>query len=165
MQMGYQLSRAPGPPCVIQIICFLSIAGALDTTIVKEFVIFTESIMLNNLQSIAHENCYQHLYSPETEPSLYISNHPGIERLSMWYWVDPSYSKTRLVDSSLTRGIPLSISSFSNEIQAHLRSTLLASVMVWDMTLHSYSNQRQISTCRHLLFTYDPTPGTHLNCE
>jgi len=155
----------PEPPCVIQIICFLSIAAAPDTRIAKEFGIFTEFIMLNNLPSIAHENRYQHLDSPETEPSQYISNHPGIERLSKRYQVDVSYPKTRLAYSRLTRRIPPTISSLSNEIHARLRSTLLSSVMVSDLTPHAYSIHRLISTCRHSLFTYDSTPGTPLNRE
>ena len=67
--MGFQLSGEPEPPCVIQIICFLSIAGSLDTRIAKEFGIFTDSTMPNNFQSIAHEYRYQHLNSPETDPS------------------------------------------------------------------------------------------------
>jgi len=46
--MGFQLSGAPEPPGVIQIICFLCIAGAPDTRIVKEFGMFTEATMLNN---------------------------------------------------------------------------------------------------------------------
>jgi len=54
--MGFQLSGAPEPPCVIQIISMLSVAGAPDTRIAKEFGISTESTMLNYLQSIAHEN-------------------------------------------------------------------------------------------------------------
>jgi len=165
LQTGFQLSGVPEPPCVIQIICFLSIAGAPDTRIAKEFGIFTESIMLNNLQSIAHENHYQHLDSPETEPSQYISNHPGMERLCKRYRVDVSYPKTRLAYSRLTRWIPPSIFSLSNEIQAHLRSTFLSSVMVTDLTLHAYSIQRLISTCRHSLFKYNPTSGTPLNRE
>jgi hypothetical protein len=41
--------------------------------------------MLNNLQSIAHEDCYKHLNSPEADPAQYISNHSGIERLSKLY--------------------------------------------------------------------------------
>jgi hypothetical protein len=102
---------------VIQIICFLNIAGAPDISIANEFEIFTESKMLNNLQSIAHENRYQHLDSPEVHPSWYVSNHPGIDRLSKRYRVDVSYSKTQLVYSGLTRRIPLSISSRSYEIQ------------------------------------------------
>jgi hypothetical protein len=87
---GFQISGVPEPPCLIQIICFLSIAGAPDTRIAEEYGIFTESIMLDNLQSVAHDIRYQHLDSPETEPSQYISNHPGIERLSKRYWVDVS---------------------------------------------------------------------------
>jgi len=119
--------------------------------------------MLNNLQSVAHEYRYQHLDSPETDPSQYISNHPGIERLSKRYRVDVSYLKTWLAYSRQTRWIQQSISSLRHEVQAHLRSTLLSSVMVSDLTPHAYSIQRLISTCRHSLFRYDPTPGTPLN--
>jgi len=165
LRTGFQLSGAHEPPCVIQIMCFLSIPGAPDTRIAKEFGIFTESLMLNNLQSIAHENHYQHLDSPETEPSQYISNHPGIERPSERYRVDVSYPTIRPANSSLTRRLPLSISSLSNEIKANVRSTFLLSVMVSDLTPHAYSIERLISTCRHLLFTYDLTPGMPLNCE
>jgi hypothetical protein len=150
---------------VIEIICFLSIAGGPDNRIANEFEIFTESIKLNNLQSIAHRNRYQHLNSPETDRSQYITNHARIGRLSNQYRVDVPCSKTRLVDFSLTRRIPLSIYSLSDEIQVHLRSTLLSSVMVSDLTLHAYSIQRQISICKHSVFKYNPTPGTPLNRE
>jgi hypothetical protein len=121
--------------------------------------------MLNNLQSIAHENRYQHLDSPETEPSQYISKHPGIERLSKRYRVTVSHPKTRLAYSWLSRTILPSISSLRHEIKAHLRSTLLPSVMVTNLTPHAYYIQRLISTCRHSLFTYDATPATPLNHE
>jgi len=108
---------------------------------------------------------YQHFDSPETDPSQYVSNHPGIERLSKRDRVNLSYRKTRLTYSRLTRRIPPSISSLSNEIHALLRLTLLSSVMVSDLTPHAYSIQQLISTCRHSLFTYDPTPGMPLNCK
>jgi len=121
--------------------------------------------MLNNLQSIAHEYCYQHLDSPETDPSQYISNHPWIEWLSKWYQVDMSYHRTRLTYSRLTGRIQPSISSHRNEVLAHQRSTLLSSVKVSDLTPHAYSIHRPLSTCQHSLFTYDPTPGTPLNRE
>jgi len=162
---GFQLSGAPEPQCLSQIICFLFIAGAPDTGIAKEFGIFTESITLNNFESIAHENRYQHLDYPETDPSQYITNRPGIKRVFKRYRVDVSYSKPQLTYSSIIWIIPLSISSLSNEIQLHLRSTLLSSVKVSDLTRHAYSFQRLISTCRQSLFTYDPTPGTPLNHE
>ena len=77
--------------------------------------------MLNHLQSIAKENCYQLLEFPDTDPAQYISNHPGIERRSRWYRVDVSYPETQLVYSKFTRRIQPSISSLSNEIQAYLR--------------------------------------------
>jgi hypothetical protein len=82
MRMRFPSSGALEPPCVIQIMCFLSVAGSPDTRIAKGFRIFTESSMLNNLQSIAHEDCYKHLNSPEADPAQYISNYSGIERLS-----------------------------------------------------------------------------------
>jgi len=121
--------------------------------------------MLNNVQSIALEYRHQHLDSPETDPSQYISKHPAIERLSKRYRVDVSYPKTRLTYSRLTGIIQPSISSLRNEVQAHLRSTLLSSMMVSDLTPHASSLQRLISTCRHPWFTYDPTPGTPVNRE
>jgi hypothetical protein len=163
--MGFQLSGVSDSPWVIQIISFLLIAGTPDTRIAKDFWIFTESIMLNNLQSIAHENRYQHLDSSEAAPSQYISNNPGIERLAKQYRVDVSYHKTRLTYSRLTRSILPSIFSLSNEIQGHLRSTLLSSAMVSGSTLCAYSIQRLISKCRYSLFKYNPTPGTPLNRE
>ena len=148
---------------MIPIICCLSISDAPDTIIAKEFEIFTELTMLDNLQSIAQENRYQHLDSPETDPAQYISNYPGLGRLSKPYRVDVSYANTRLAYCSLTRRIQLCISSLRNGVQAHLRSTLLLSVMVPDLTPHAYSIQRLISTSRHSLFTDDPTPGMPLN--
>jgi len=163
--MGFQLSGAPEPPCVIQIICFLSIAGAPDTRIGKEFGILTESIILSILQSIAHKNRYQHLTSPETDPSQYITYHPGIEMLSKRYQVDVSYPGTCLVYSRHTQRISPNISSLSNGIQAPLISTLLSSVIVSDLTPHAYSIQWLILTCRHSIFTYDLTPDTPLNRE
>ena len=165
LRMAFHLSGVPDPPCVIQIICFLSNAATPDTRIATEFGIFTESIMRNILQSIAHQNHYQHFDSPETDPSQYISNHPGIERLSKQYRVDVSYFTIQLTYFNLTRRIPLSMRSLSNEIQAHLKSTLQSSVMVSDLTPHAYSIQQLIVPCKHSLFTYNPTPGTPLNHE
>jgi hypothetical protein len=148
---------------VIQIIGNLSISGAQDTRIAKEFRIFPESTLLNNLQSIAKENRYQHLDFPETDPVQYISNHPGIERLSMPDRVDVSYPYPRLAYSRLNRRIQLSISSLKNQIQTHLRSTLLSRSMVSDMTPHACSIQPPIWTSHDALLTYDPTPGMPLN--
>jgi len=127
LRMRFHSSGAPEPPCVIKIICLLSIAGIPNTRIAKEFRIFTDSIMPNNLQSIAHQNCYQHLDSPETDPSLYISKHRGMERPSKRYRVDVSYPRTQLAYSRLTWSTPPSIASLSNEIQEHLISTLQSS--------------------------------------
>ena len=162
---GFQLSDAPEPLFVIQRICFLSIADTTDTQIGQQFGILTDSIMVNCLQSIARENRYQHLESPETDPSQYISNHPGIERLSTRYRVDVFYPKTWHLYSRLNCRISPIISLLSNEIQAHLRSSLLSSVMVSDLTRHTYSIQWLILTCRHPLFTYDSTPDMPLNHE
>ena len=155
---------APEPPSVIQIIGNLPISGTPDTRIAKEFGIFSESTLLNNLQSIAKENRYQLLHISETDPAQHISNHPGIEQLSMPDRVDVSYPETRLAYSRLPRRKPPSISSLRNEIQAPLRSTLLSRLMVSDLTPHAYSIQRPILTSRDPLLLYDPTPGTPLNC-
>jgi len=81
----------------------------------------------------------------------YISHHPGIERLSKRYRVDVSYPKSRLTYSRLTLRIQPSISSLSNEVQAHLGSTLLSSVIISDLTPHAYSIQRLISTMQALI--------------
>jgi len=156
-------SGAPEPPCVIQIIGNLSISGAPDTRIAKEFGIFSESTLLDNLQSIAKENQYQLLDISETDPAQHISNHPGIERLSMPDRVDVSYPETRLTYSRLPQREQPSISSLRNEIQAHLRSTLLSRLMVSDLTPHAYSIQRPNLTSRDQLSSYDPSPGTPLN--
>jgi len=107
--------------------------------------------MMNILQSIAQENRCQLLNSPETDPVQYISNHPGIERLSKQYGVDVSYPEIQLTYSRLTQKIQPIISSLRNEVQAHLRSTLLSSVMVLDLTLHAYSIQRLILTMQALI--------------
>jgi len=163
LRTGFQLPGASEPPSVIQNICFLTIEDALDTRIANKFGIFTESIMLSNLQSIAHENRYQHLNSPETDPSQYISNHPGIESLSKRYRIDVLYSKIQLTYCRVARRIPPSISSLSNYFQAHLRTTLLSSMMVSDLTPNTYSNQQLSSTCRQSLFIYNPTPGMPLH--
>jgi hypothetical protein len=76
----------------------------------KGFGIFSESTMLNNLQSIAKENHYQLLDLPETDPAQCISNYPRIETQSMQHPVDVSYPETWLADFQLTRRIPPSIS-------------------------------------------------------
>jgi len=96
-------SGAPELPRLIPILCYLSISGTPDTRVTREFGIFTESSMLNNLQSIAQENRSQLLDSPETDPVQYIANHAGIDRLSKRDRVDASYPETRLGYSRLTR--------------------------------------------------------------
>jgi hypothetical protein len=88
---------------------------------------------------------------------LRISNHPGIERQSKRYRVDVSYPETRLAYSRLTRIVQPSISSLRNEVQAHLKSTILSSLMVSDLTPHAYSIHRPILTSRHSLLSYAPT--------
>jgi hypothetical protein len=80
---------------------YLSILGTLDTIIAKQFGIFTESTMFNNLQSIAEENHCQLLDFAEPDPAQYVSNHPAIERLSKRYPVDVSYPETWLAYSRL----------------------------------------------------------------
>jgi hypothetical protein len=87
-----------------------------------------------------------------------ISNHPGIERQSKRYRVDVSYPETRLAYSRLTRIVQPSISLLRNKVQAHLRSTILSSLMVSDLTPHAYSIHRPILTSRHSLLSYAPTP-------
>jgi hypothetical protein len=94
-------SAAPECPGVIEIIGNMSISGAPDTRIAKEFGIFSESTLLNNLQSIAKENRCQLLDISETDPAQHISIHPGIEPLSMPDRVDVSYPETRLAYSRL----------------------------------------------------------------
>ena len=165
LRTGFQLSGVPQPPYVIPIICFLSIGEAPDTRIAKEFGIFTEFIMLNDWQSMALESCYQHLDFRETDPSQYITDYRGIERVFKRYRVDVLYPKTWLAYSRLTQRIMPSISLLSNQIQAPLWSTLLSSVIVSDLTPHAYSIERLISTCRHSLLTYDSTPRPSLNRE
>jgi len=155
---------APELPSLIPILCCLPISGAPDTRVTKEFRIFTNSSMLNNLQSIAQENCSHLLDSPETDSVQYITTHPGIDRLSKRYRVDLSYPETRLTYSRLTRRIQMSISSLRNEVQAHLKSTLLSRLMVSDLTPQAYSIHRPILTCSHSLLTCYPTPGMPLNC-
>jgi len=125
--------------------------------------------MLDNLQSIAQETRCQLLDPPETDPVQYISNHPWIERLFKRYRVDVSHPETQLVYFRLTRRIQPSISSLRNEVQEHLKSTLLSRLMVSDLTLATYSIHRPILTSRYSWFMYDPTPrydptaGTPLN--
>jgi hypothetical protein len=69
-------SGTPEPLSLIPMIHCLSISGGPDTRVTKEFRIFSESIMMNDLQSVAQENRWQLLYSPETDLLQYISNHP-----------------------------------------------------------------------------------------
>jgi hypothetical protein len=156
-------SGAPELPSLFPISCCLSISGAPDTRVPKEFEIFTESSMLSNLQSIAQENRSQLLDPPETDPVEDISSHPGIDRQSKRYQVDVSYPETRLAYSMLTGSLQPSISSLRKEVQEQLKFTLLSRLMVSDLTPHAYSIHWPILTSSHTLFTYDPTPGTPLN--
>jgi len=87
-----------------------------------------------------------------------ISNHPGIERQSKQYPVDVSYPETQLTYSRLTQRVQPSISSLRNDVQAHLKSTILLSLMVWDLTLPAYSIHRPILTSRHTILSYALTP-------
>jgi len=52
-------SGAPEPPSLIRIIWCVSVCGAPDTTVTKEFGIFNQSTILTDFQSIEHENCCQ----------------------------------------------------------------------------------------------------------
>jgi hypothetical protein len=135
----------------------LSISSALDTTVTKEFGIFTEAILLNDFMSIAQENRCQHLDSPETDPAQSIPKHPGIERRSKRYRDDISYCKTQHAYSRLTGRIHLTISSLRNGVQVHLKGTIHSSLIVLDLTPHAYSIQRPILTSRRSSFTYAPT--------
>jgi hypothetical protein len=76
--MTFEFSGSPELSCVIQIIGYLPISGSRDSRTPQEFGLFSESTMLNNLQSIAKEHRYQLLDVPETDPAQYISNHLGI---------------------------------------------------------------------------------------
>jgi len=163
LQTGSEYPGELRPATLIQIICCFAILGTPDTEVTEVFGIFTESTMLNNSQSIAQENGCQLLNSPETHPAQYISNHPRIERLSKWYRVDVLYPKTQLAYSRLTWGIQPSFSLLRNEVQAHLRSTLLLSLKVSYLTLHGYSIQRPVLTSRPPSLSYHPMPGTPLN--
>ena len=116
-----QVIRCSWIPCVIQIICYVSISDAPETWIAKEFRIFTELTMLNNhLQSIAKENRNQLLDFPETDPAQCISYHPGIETRSKQYRVDVLHPETWLTYSRFTQRIQPSISLLPYEMQAHL---------------------------------------------
>jgi len=161
--MGFEFSCAPEPQSVIPIIRYLSISGSPNTRIAKQFWIFTESIMLDNLQWIAEENRYQLLDFPDSDPARYISNHPGIEKLCKRYPVDVSYHKTPLRYSRLIRRIQPGLPLLSNEIHAHLTSALLSRLMVSDLAPHAYSIQWPISTSHHSLLTYDHTPDMPSN--
>jgi len=156
-------SDASEPPSLISIIHRLSISGAPDTRVTKEFRIFSERTMLNNLQLIAQDNRYQLLDSPETDPVQYVSNQPGIAEMSKQHRVDVSYPETCLPYSSLARSIQPSLILLRNDVEAHIKGTTLSSLMVSDLTLNAYSIHLPILICRHSLFTCNLTPDTPLN--
>jgi hypothetical protein len=162
--MSSVFSSAPELPRLIPILCCLSTSGAPDTRVTKELGIFTESSMVNNVQPIAQENHSQLFDLPETVPEQYISNHPAIDRRTKRYRVDVSYPETRLAYFRITQRIQPSISWVRNEVPAHLKSNLLSSSKVSDLTLHTYSIHRPILTRSKTLLTNDPTPGMPLNC-
>jgi len=89
---------------------------------------------------------------------LGISNHPGIEKLSKRYRGDVSYPETQLAYSKLTRSIQPSISSLWHDVQAHLKDTILSSLMVSDWKPHACSIQRPNLKRRHSSLSYTPTP-------
>jgi len=158
------LSGVPELPSLIPIICCLSSSGEPDTRVTKEFGISTESTMLSNFQSNAQQNHGQLLDSSETDPLQYISNHPGIDRLFKRYRADVLYSETWLAYAGLAQTLQPSIFSLRNEVQTHLESTLWSSLMVSDLTPHAYSIHWPILTSHNSLLTYDPTPGSTLDC-
>ena len=114
-------SGAPELPRLNPIHYYLAISGAPDTRVTRDFGMFTESSMLNNVQSIAHENCSQLLDSTETDPVQYIANYPGIDRLSKRYRVDASHPEKWLMYSRLTHRIGRSISLLRNESSGTLQ--------------------------------------------
>jgi len=136
----------------------VSIPGAPETTVTKEFRISTESTMLNDFHSIAQENCSQLFDSPETGPAQNISNLPVIERQSKQYRVDVLYLETLLGYSRISQRIQPSISSLRNTVEVHLKGTVLSGSKVSSLTVHAYYIQRPIFTSRHSLLTYAPTP-------
>jgi hypothetical protein len=137
----------------------LSISGAPDTSVTIRFGIFTESSMLNNLQSIAQEHRCQLLDPPESDSVQYISNYPQIGRQSKRYQVDVSDPETQLRYFWLPRRIQMTVSSIRNEVQAHIKSTLLSRLIVSDDTPQAYSIHRPIWPTRYSLLIDDPTPG------
>jgi len=147
------VSGAPEPPRPFVIIPLVSIWGAPDTTVTKDFTIFNESTILEDVHSIAQQNCCQSLDSAGTDLAQNISNHPEIESLSKQYRVDVSYSETRLVYSNLMGRHQPGISSLRHAVQAFLKGTILSRLMVTDLTLDAYSIQRPIFTHHHSLLT------------
>jgi hypothetical protein len=93
------ITGAPDLPSLIPTNSYLSISDTPDTKFLKELRIFTDSPMLNNVQLIAQENHCQLLDFSVTHPRQYISNNPGIDRLSMQHRVDVSYPETLLAYS------------------------------------------------------------------
>jgi len=75
----------------------------------------------------------------------------------------PVPNTSQLTYSTRTRRIQPRISSLSNDIQEHPRSSLLSRLMVSDLTTHADSIQGQLMTSCNSLLTYDTTPGTPLN--
>jgi len=120
---------------------------------------------IQGIERINHIDWFSVNWTRESLPTsrprliqLRISNHSGIERLSQRYRGDVSYPETLLAYSRLPRRVQLSIFSLRNEVQAHLKGTILSSLIVSDLTPHAYSIQRPIFTSHHSLLSYTPTP-------
>jgi hypothetical protein len=88
-----------------------------------------------------------------------------MDRPSDRYQVDVSYPETQLIYTKLARRILPSISSLSNEVQAHLIVTLQSRLMVSDLTPHAYSIHRPCLARSHSLSIWNPTPNTQQSHE
>jgi hypothetical protein len=104
-------SGGPQLRILIPFLCCLPISDVPDSRVTKEFGIFTESLIMNNLQSIAQENCSQLVNSLETVSVQYIANLPGRDKLFTRYRVDVSPPEILRAYSSLTPRNQPSISS------------------------------------------------------
>jgi len=138
----FNFSGEPDPPSVNPIIGYLNISETSDYRDLMQFRIFTESTMLNYLPPIAQENSDQLLSCHDTEPPSFNSHNPGIEWRYRWYRVSVSDPESPLKYATLTGRIQPSILSLFNQVQAHLLSTLLLSLMFPNLTLHAYSIQK-----------------------
>ena len=144
LRKGFVFSGAYEPPSLIPIISCSSISGAPDTRVTNQQDWIILSRCTRESLSTSQLFC-------DWSSIVSLSNDPGIETLSKRYPLNVSYPKTWLAYSRLTRRIQPCISSLRNEVQSHLRSTLLSSVTVSDLTPHTYSIQWLISTTQALI--------------